>query len=162
MHFEYYSRPRLQIHVIRILWMVPVYGVDAWLCLRFPSARQYLDPAREIYEAYVIYNFYMFLIHFLEDEVGDLEQYLATKPDVKHLWGLHRILRAWPMGPDFLNNTKLVGVQHSRGGYKRVSGLRVIGRWWAELPGQSPSYSTTHSSCQLRALESTKHYYEIV
>ena len=36
MHFEYLSRPALQIHVIRILWMVPVYAVDAWLALRFP------------------------------------------------------------------------------------------------------------------------------
>jgi hypothetical protein len=35
MHTEYYTRPRLQRHVIRILWMVPIYGVDAWLALRF-------------------------------------------------------------------------------------------------------------------------------
>jgi len=35
MHLEYFSRPRLQIYVIRILWMVPIYAVDAWLALRF-------------------------------------------------------------------------------------------------------------------------------
>lgn len=39
MHTEYYTRPRLQRHVIRILWMVPIYGVDAWLALRFRDAR---------------------------------------------------------------------------------------------------------------------------
>lgn len=98
MHFEYYSRPKLQIHVIRILWMVPVYGVDAWLCLRFPSSRRYLDPAREIYEAYVIYNFYMFLIHFLEDEVGDLATYLETKDPVQHMWGLGKVIKPFTMG----------------------------------------------------------------
>ena len=35
MHLEYFGRPRLQIYVIRILWMVPIYAVDAWLALRF-------------------------------------------------------------------------------------------------------------------------------
>lgn len=35
MHLEYFSRPRLQIYVIRILWMVPIYAVDAWLALKF-------------------------------------------------------------------------------------------------------------------------------
>ena len=35
MHTEYYTRPRLQRHVIRILWMVPIYSADAWLALRF-------------------------------------------------------------------------------------------------------------------------------
>lgn len=64
MHTEYYTRPRLQRHVIRILWMVPIYGVDAWLALRFRDAREYLDPIRECYEAYVIYNFYAYLVRF--------------------------------------------------------------------------------------------------
>ena len=36
MHLEYFSRPALQIHVIRILWMVPIYAIDAWAALRFP------------------------------------------------------------------------------------------------------------------------------
>ncbi len=35
MHTEYYTQPRLQRHVIRILWMVPIYAVDAWFALRF-------------------------------------------------------------------------------------------------------------------------------
>ena len=35
MHLEYFSRPKLQIRVIRILWMVPVYAIDSWFALRF-------------------------------------------------------------------------------------------------------------------------------
>lgn len=38
MHTEYYTRPNLQRHVIRILWMVPIYGVDAWFALRSVAA----------------------------------------------------------------------------------------------------------------------------
>ena len=36
------------------------------LTLRFINARLYLDPIRECYEAFVIYNFYMFLVAYLE------------------------------------------------------------------------------------------------
>lgn len=36
------------------------------LTLRFINARLFLDPIRECYEAFVIYNFYMFLIAYLE------------------------------------------------------------------------------------------------
>lgn len=39
MHLEYYNRPKLQLRVVRILWMVPIYAVDSWLSLRFKEAR---------------------------------------------------------------------------------------------------------------------------
>ncbi|KIZ03559.1 Transmembrane protein [Monoraphidium neglectum] len=90
MHTEYYTRPRLQRHVIRILWMVPIYSIDAWLALRFKDARLYLDPVRECYEAYVIYNFYAYLMNFLEDELGCVDEYLAHKAPIPHLWPLSK------------------------------------------------------------------------
>lgn len=31
----HYARPRLQIRVVRILWMVPVYALNSWFALRF-------------------------------------------------------------------------------------------------------------------------------
>ena len=37
MHLEYLSRPKLQIRVIRILWMVPIYAVDR-CCTMMPSS----------------------------------------------------------------------------------------------------------------------------
>ena len=36
-HMEAYNAPRLQKHVIRILWMPCVYGLDAWFALRFKA-----------------------------------------------------------------------------------------------------------------------------
>jgi len=50
-HLENYRAPRLQRHVIRILWMVPIYAVDGWLALRFKSKTIYFDPVREIFGA---------------------------------------------------------------------------------------------------------------
>lgn len=85
MHLEHYNQPKLQIRVIRILWMVPIYAVDSWLSLRFKDARFYIDPLRECYEAYVIYNFFMYLVAYLEDAYGDVNVYYATKPQVGEL-----------------------------------------------------------------------------
>lgn len=109
MHTEYYTQPRLQRHVIRILWMVPIYSLDAWFALRFKDARIYLDPIRECYEAYVIYNFYAYLMNFLEDELGNVEEYLAKKPPLPHVWPLNYFVKPWRMGQDFLWETKKVG-----------------------------------------------------
>lgn len=41
MHLEYLSRPKLQLRVIRILWMVPIYAVDRWV-LPPPPPRLFL------------------------------------------------------------------------------------------------------------------------
>ncbi|PSC68080.1 transmembrane 184C [Micractinium conductrix] len=106
MHLEYYNRPRLQLRVVRILWMVPIYAVDSWLSLRFKEARFYIDPIRECYEAFVIYQFFMYLVAYLEEEYGDICAYFMVKEQVKHLWPLDRFLAPWPMGERFFWETK--------------------------------------------------------
>lgn len=108
MHTEYYTRPRLQRHVIRILWMVPIYSMDAWFALRFKDARAYLDPVREIYEAYVIYNFYAYLMNFLEDELGMPDEHLAKKAQIQHIWPFNHCLAPWKMGQEYIWETKKV------------------------------------------------------
>jgi Organic solute transporter Ostalpha len=40
LHLEHFTRPKLQIRVIRILWMVPIYALDSFLTLRFVQARR--------------------------------------------------------------------------------------------------------------------------
>ena len=60
-----------------------------------------LDAVRECYEAYVIYNFFMYLRAYLEDEYGDVDAYFAAKDDVPHLGPLKRVLRPWRMGAPF-------------------------------------------------------------
>lgn len=113
MHTEYYTRPRLQRHVIRILWMVPIYSLDAWFALRFKDARGYLDPVREIYEAYVIYNFYAYLMNYLEDELGMPDEHLAKKAQIQHIWPFNYCLAPWKMGQEFIWETKKVRLSGS-------------------------------------------------
>ncbi len=37
MHLVHHSKPHIQRHIIRVLWMVPIYGLNAWVvraCVR--------------------------------------------------------------------------------------------------------------------------------
>ncbi|ODM96812.1 Transmembrane protein [Orchesella cincta] len=77
-HLVHYTKPYLQKHVIRILWMVPVYALDAWIGLLAPEYSIYCNSLRECYEAYVIYNFMKFLLNYLNAEM-DLEANLEMK-----------------------------------------------------------------------------------
>ncbi|XP_042913469.1 transmembrane protein 184C [Parasteatoda tepidariorum] len=86
-HLVHYNKPYLQRYIIRILWMVPIYALNAWLALAFPKTGIYLDVLRECYEAYVIYNFMIFLLNFLYYEM-DMTLILETRPPVKYIFPL--------------------------------------------------------------------------
>ncbi|MEW5310735.1 MAG: hypothetical protein WDW38_002503 [Sanguina aurantia] len=55
-----------------------------------------------VYEAYVIYNFFAYLMAYLEEEYGDVEAYCLTKPDLAPMPVVGRFLKPQPMGPQFL------------------------------------------------------------
>lgn len=103
-HIVHFTKPILQKHIIRILWMVPIYALNAWLCLLFPQHAIYMDSIRECYEAYVIYNFMKYLLNYLNLEM-DLERTLEYKPPVKHFFPLC-CMAPWPTGRDFVHNCK--------------------------------------------------------
>ncbi|PNF39809.1 Transmembrane protein 184C [Cryptotermes secundus] len=103
-HMVHYTKPSLQKHIIRILWMVPIYAVNAWLGLVFPEQSIYVDSLRECYEAYVIYNFMVYLLNYLNSELT-LEANLEMKPQVNHLFPFC-CLTPWEMGHEFVHMCK--------------------------------------------------------
>lgn len=103
-HVIHFTQPKLQKHIIRILWMVPIYAINAWLGLVYPKQSVYLDSARECYEAYVIYNFMIYLLNYLNMEM-DLEASLELKPQVYHIFPLC-CLPPWAMGREFVHMCK--------------------------------------------------------
>ncbi|XP_046978806.1 transmembrane protein 184C [Vanessa cardui] len=103
-HIVHYTKPSLQKHIIRILWMVPIYALNAWIGLEFPEQSIYMDSLRECYEAYVIYNFMKYLLNYLNAD-NDLEAVLETKPQVYHIFPLC-CLTPWDMGSEFVHNCK--------------------------------------------------------
>ena len=76
------------------------------LSLPMQNTHVYLDAARDCYEAFVIYNFFMYLLAYLEDEYGDIDAYFSTKEDIPHLWPVNYCLNAWPMGISFFCECK--------------------------------------------------------
>ncbi|KAL0273038.1 UNVERIFIED_CONTAM: hypothetical protein PYX00_005814 [Menopon gallinae] len=103
-HMVHYNKPYLQKHIIRVLWMVPIYALNAWLGLVFPSQSIYMDSLRECYEAYVIYNFMMYLLNYLNSRTN-LEAALELKPQVHHFFPMC-CLPNWEMGREFVHMCK--------------------------------------------------------
>eukprot|EP00055_Hartaetosiga_balthica_P017354 m.115825 g.115825 ORF g.115825 m.115825 type:complete len:568 (-) comp9295_c0_seq12:2801-4504(-) len=101
MHLRNWNNPRLQRHIIRILFMVPIYAIDSWCALRFPDINIYFDVARETYEAYVIYNFYIYLLQFLRQR-PDFDIVIHSRPNQPHKFPFC-FLKEWRMGQPFIN-----------------------------------------------------------
>ncbi|XP_053673525.1 transmembrane protein 184C [Anopheles nili] len=103
-HTIHYTQPQLQRHIIRILWMVPIYALNALLCLIYPNKSIYMDSIRECYEAYVIYNFMKYLLNYLNLEM-DLERALEFNAQTHHFIPCC-CLSTWRMGREFVHNCK--------------------------------------------------------
>mmetsp|Transcript_12851 Transcript_12851/g.24414 ORF Transcript_12851/g.24414 Transcript_12851/m.24414 type:complete len:518 (-) Transcript_12851:198-1751(-) len=116
-HLENNSKPHLQRHIVRILWMVPIYALDSWLALLLGVMCQqestiYFDTLRECYEAFTIYSFYCFTVAAMHDLKGiPLAQVLKDKPPMKHWFPLRvvvgqrefEVVSPWEMGPPFVS-----------------------------------------------------------
>ncbi|KAJ8283819.1 hypothetical protein COCON_G00026690 [Conger conger] len=82
MHLRYYSSPNEQRHIVRILFIVPIYAFDSWLSLLFFTNDQYyvyFDTVRDCYEAFVIYNFLSLCYEYLGGESSIMSE-IRGKP----------------------------------------------------------------------------------
>eukprot|EP00037_Helgoeca_nana_P005894 m.54917 g.54917 ORF g.54917 m.54917 type:complete len:477 (+) comp16829_c0_seq1:53-1483(+) len=100
-HLQNYFNPELQRYIIRCIWMVPVYAIDSWISLRFHAVALYINSARECYEAYVIYNFYMYLLTYMRQKQPNFEEMIKRREPATHVFPCC-CLTPWVMGPHFL------------------------------------------------------------
>ncbi|KAJ3496542.1 hypothetical protein NLJ89_g10472 [Agrocybe chaxingu] len=63
-----YRKPALQRMVVRIMIMVPLYAVASLISLFSLEAAFVIDAIRDIYEAFVIYCFFVLLLSYLGGE----------------------------------------------------------------------------------------------
>lgn len=77
MQLKHYTKPQDQRLVIRILFLVPLYALSAWLSLQETqhdlvpwkkALNVVLTPLREIYEAFTLYTFFSLLTNLLGGE----------------------------------------------------------------------------------------------
>ncbi|KAK1969457.1 DUF300-domain-containing protein [Colletotrichum sublineola] len=86
-----YRKPLLQRYVVRILLMVPIYSIASWTSMISIRAASFLDPIRDIYEAFTIYTFFQLLINYLGGERALIVMTHGREP-VSHLWPLNHVL----------------------------------------------------------------------
>lgn len=89
-HLRYYTNPSEQRWIVRILFIVPIYGFDSWLSLLFfnsDSYYVYFDTIRDCYEAFVIYNFLSLCYEYLGGE-GNIMTEIRGKPIRTSRWSL--------------------------------------------------------------------------
>lgn len=80
-HLRFYTLPSEQRCIVRILFIVPIFGFDSWLSLFFVtrSSYVYFDSIRDWYEAFVIYNFMSLCYEYLGGESNIMSE-IRGKP----------------------------------------------------------------------------------
>lgn len=98
-HLSNYNQPHVQCYIVRILWMVPMYSIESWLCLKYHEKAIYIETLRDFYESFVLYSFFQFLIEVLGGEEA-LILMLKDKSPTRgsHMWGLQWCVKPWLMG----------------------------------------------------------------
>lgn len=87
MHFLNYRKPQEQRLSVRIQLLVPIFSITCLTATLYPSISQlYLDPIREVYEAFVIYTFFSLLILILGGE-----HRIITEICLEHIPSTHGI-----------------------------------------------------------------------
>ncbi|EHK43468.1 uncharacterized protein TrAtP1_013320 [Trichoderma atroviride] len=86
-----YRKPLLQRYVVRILLMVPIYSIASFTSMVSLRAASFLDPVRDIYEAFTIYTFFQLLINYLGGERSAIIMPHGRAP-VHHLWPMNHVL----------------------------------------------------------------------
>lgn len=86
MHLKFSTMPSEQRFIVRILFIVPMFGFQSWLSLLYvkQDVYVYFDSIRDWYEAFVIYNFMSLCYEYLGGE-GNIMSELRGKP-IKTNW----------------------------------------------------------------------------
>jgi hypothetical protein len=71
--------------------MVPIYSIASWTSMVSLTASAFVDPIRDIYEAFTIYTFFQLLINYLGGERSLIIMTHGRAP-VQHLWPLNHVL----------------------------------------------------------------------
>jgi hypothetical protein len=70
--------------------MVPIFSLASWASLTSLRVAFWIDPFRDVYEAFTLYTFFQLLVNFLGGE-RSLIIMMHGRPPVSHLWPLDKI-----------------------------------------------------------------------
>ncbi|EPE02247.1 hypothetical protein F503_01685 [Ophiostoma piceae UAMH 11346] len=75
MHAIHYTKPNEQRHIIRILFMVPIYATASFLSIKFYWHAIYFQVISDCYEAFAISSFFGLLCSYIRPELHDQKNY---------------------------------------------------------------------------------------
>lgn len=112
-YLRYYTNPAEQRWIVRILFIVPIYGFDSWLSLLFFNSENfyiYFDTIRDCYEAFVIYNFLSLCYEYLGGESNIMTE-IRGKPIRTSFWSFNCCLSGKTYTIGFLRFCKQATLQ---------------------------------------------------
>jgi len=68
LHLRFWNAPKYQLWIVRILVIIPIYGITSFLAIRYIDAAAYFETIRDIYEAFVVYCFFKLLLAMMGGE----------------------------------------------------------------------------------------------
>ncbi|PNY23637.1 Transmembrane protein [Tolypocladium capitatum] len=83
MHALHYTQPREQRYIIRILFMVPVYAIAAFLQLQWYWHAIYFQVISDCYEAFAIASFFALLCHYVAPDLHSQKAFFREMRPVK-------------------------------------------------------------------------------
>ncbi|KAI1816940.1 DUF300-domain-containing protein [Poronia punctata] len=83
-HALNYTKPREQKHIIRILFMVPVYATSSFLSLWYHKYSVYFQVISEAYEAFAIASFFALMCHLIAPDLHEQKQFFRQLHPIKH------------------------------------------------------------------------------
>ncbi|KAK0714903.1 organic solute transporter Ostalpha-domain-containing protein [Lasiosphaeris hirsuta] len=90
MHATHYTVPHEQRHIIRILFMIPVYATSSFLSLRFYWHAIYFQVLSDCYEAFAISSFFSLMCHYIAPDLHEQKEYFREMHPVKPwVWPLN-------------------------------------------------------------------------
>lgn len=98
-HLTYYTCPQQQRHIVRMLFMVPIYAIVSLLSYIFYHQAIYYQTIRDCYEAVVITSFFYLLLQYVGDTPAEQHEVFRMVKLKKWFWPLG----FWKYRPDGLH-----------------------------------------------------------
>ncbi|OKL57748.1 hypothetical protein UA08_07106 [Talaromyces atroroseus] len=89
MHAIHYSKPREQRHIMRILFMVPIYCAESFLSFYFYQKSVYFEVLGSCYEAFALSSFFTLLCHYAAPDLHSQKDYFRGIRPKPWLWPLN-------------------------------------------------------------------------
>ena len=86
LHATHYLKPWEQRHIIRILFMVPVYAAVSFLSYKYYTHSVYFEVLRDCYEAFAIASFFSLMCHYIAGDLHQQKNYFRTIQPRAWIW----------------------------------------------------------------------------